>query len=118
MNAIVWIILCLFAAAGLVQCVGWIICNRRKPRCLRRGYHAIPMYDDTEELEAQLRYCLSQIQWSGRSGEMILLVDMGLSEESLEICEEFLQRGGFLYCKSEHLADTIRDLDGLQLMQE
>lgn len=114
MNAILWILLCLVISAGVVQIVAWLICLSKRPKKLRRGYHLIPLYDGPDQLEAQLRYCLSRIQWGGHGGEIILLVDMGLGAESLALCHGLMDQSTMFYCKLEDLIRTIQCLDRLQ----
>lgn len=115
MNAFFWILTCLFTSIGIVQCLGWLICLRRRPKGLRRGYYVIPLYDNPATLEAQLRYGLSQVHWGSGGGEIVLLADMGLGEESLALCETLLKESPGLYrCPADTLSGVIRDLDQLQ----
>ena len=115
MEMTAWIMLCLFASIGIVQCGVWLTEALKKPPKLRRGYHIIPLYDDTEKLEVQLRYGLSQIRRMGTNGEHILLLDMGMSEESQNICSKMILGIGEIYiCGKEELPQTIAHLDKLQ----
>lgn len=115
MQMIAWIMFCLFASIGLVQCGIWLREMIGRPEKLRVGYHVIPMYDDVEKLEIQLRYALSQIRRRGADGGYVLLVDMGLGEESQKICDKLILGAGEVYiCDKSELPEMIEHLDRLQ----
>lgn len=115
MDLFVWIFVSLFASMGVAQAVGWLICTRRNKR-LRRGYHIIPLYNDVETLEAQLRYELSQVRWGYGGNGLLLLVDMGLENEAARLCDRLLKdvQCAFI-CKCDELPETIKRLDNLQI---
>lgn len=110
-----WILFCLFASVGLVQCGYWVLEMVKGPKGFRRGYHLIPLYDEPEKLEAQIRFGLSQIRHDGSDCEHTVLVDMGIGEESQQICDRLTSGlGGVYICGIDELRDTISKLDDLQ----
>lgn len=114
MEMAVWILFCLFSSIGLVQCGIWFrdafVGHMRE----RRSYHVIPLYDDAGSLEQRVRRAVSLARADG-GDEHILLVDMGLGEECVKICEKLLHGiGGVYICALSELEDTIRRLDNLQ----
>lgn len=115
MGMIAWILFCLFFSVGLVQCGFWLVEAFKTSENLRRGYHVIPLYDNADELEAQIRFAMSQLRNAGTDGEFILLADMGLGDECLQICEKLMYGvGGIYICEGKDLETTIRRLDNLQ----
>lgn len=114
MNEFVLILLSLFGSIGLVQCIAWVadLCRKPSPP---RGYHVIPLYDGPAGIEAQLRQDLARLRWWGDNGRIVLLVDMGLGEESLAVCDRFLrQNPGLICCRPGRLDEALRDLEQLQ----
>lgn len=112
MEMTIWILFCLFASIGFVQCGVWLremLCARPKPHA---GYRVIPLYNDAEHLEGRLRYVLSLPR---RDGEYVLLVDMGLSGESQEICNRLIRESCEVYiCDKDELVKTLACLDEIQ----
>lgn len=115
MGMIVWILFCLFSSVGLVQCGFWLAEAFKEHESLHRGYHVIPLYDNADKLEAQIRFGMSQLQSAGLDGEFVLLADMGLGDECRQICENLMRGvGGIYICEGKDLDATIRQLDNLQ----
>lgn len=110
MEMMLWILLCLFASVGIVQCGIWLFEAFKKPCRIRCGYHVIPLWDDPDGLEAQIRLNFSKIRQHG--GEIILLADMGLGEECREICERLLWELDCVYiCDINELPGVIKSLE-------
>lgn len=105
------VLLFLFAAIGLSQCVGWLIARRKPGRGLRRGYHIAPLYG-ADSIEAQTRHSLSRIRWGLGSGETVVLVGMERSPEGSELCLR-LQRQlpGLYFCSLEELPAVLAALE-------
>ena len=113
MDIMLWITVCLFACIGVVYTATWFLSRRRPPNGVRRVYHVIPLYDAPEQMEAQLRYSMSRIRWGG-TGEIVMLLDMGLGDESMAICESMICAQGLMYCREDNFCETLRRLDELQ----
>ena len=114
----IWILFCFFASIGLVQCGIWVADSFKSTKNPRRCYYVIPLYDNAEKLEAQIRYSLSQIRWIGLGGGFIVFVDMGLGEESRKICNRLLaDTTGIYICAKAELTDALTRLDELQMEQ-
>lgn len=115
MNEIMWILACLFISVGIVQCIIWAAQLWRYPRNSCHGYYVIPVYDKPELLEEHLRSEIKYIQWNRRRDDIVLLVDMGLREESRQICSLLLRELPYLYCcPAGNLDSVLRELDTLQ----
>lgn len=115
MSNILWIIFGLLAVVGLAQCVGWLLSLRARPKGMPCCYHVILLHDDPSGIEAQLRYGVSNLRWGGAGGQIALLVDMGLGEQSLAVCERFMRDfPGLICCEPQQLAAALGDLDELQ----
>lgn len=113
MEMSMWILFCFFASVGFVQCAFWLIASIKKREKQPRGYHLIPMYDDAERLESQIRHAFSLLR---NDGEHVLLVDMGLSEELQQMCNNLtLGCGGIYICAKDDIGSAIQSLDDLQL---
>lgn len=111
MNEFVWLALCLFSAIGLVQCVSWLVSLRARPGGATCGCHVVPLYDNPAQIEQRLRGALSRLQWAG-GNQTVLLADMGLSGESLAVCDRFIrQNPGLMLCRADELGVAIRDLE-------
>ncbi len=112
MGMALWILFCLFSSIGLVQCAFWVLEALKKPEKICRGYHVIPLCNDPEKIEAQIRFGLARIRLSGLDGESVLLVDMGICEECREICAK-LTNGicGVYICEADKLCETIAGLN-------
>lgn len=112
MEMALWILFCFFASVGLVQCGYWFSEMLKHPRDFRCGYHLIQLYNEPEQIEMRLRYALSQIRRDSRDYGQVLLVDMGLGEECLQICEKLtLGIGGVYICKPHEIVDMLTNAD-------
>lgn len=101
----------LFAAIGITQCLNWLIYLCRRLKICRDGWYVIPVYDTPAEIEACLRSSLALLRWNGTSMHTVLLLDMGLGEESLAICERFIrQNPGLILCDREQVGTMIEKL--------
>lgn len=115
MEMMLWILFCLFASVGLVQCGFWLTEALKRPGAFRRGYHLIPLYDEPGQLEAQLRSLLSRIRRDNCGCEQIIMVDMGLGEECQKICDKLtLGISGMYICEPGAVVETMTKLDNLQ----
>lgn len=112
MNTVIWIVLCMLAATGLVQICGWLYCVSLKPRRYNRGYYLLPLPREPDALEEQLRYCLARRRWGGTRGDCLLLLDCGLNEEGRVICDKLLDGAyGVYLCNTDGLAATIEGFE-------
>lgn len=117
MNEIIGIFLCLFAAVGLAQCVCWLIA-RFRPQEAPRVYQIIPLYDDPAQIEVRLRFGINQLEWNC-TGDRVILVDMGLGEESRTVCDRFLRRyPGIVLCSPDEVGLMLYHTGQLQEAQE
>ena len=116
MNITLWIVVCLFAAMGFVQAVGWIACQLAKPKGQPKGYYIISLPTEHAALEHQLRYGLMCRRWSVPSqNAYIILLDNGLDEEGQAICRLMVEDVyGVFICTPESLGRTLSKFDNLQ----
>lgn len=113
MDMLAWILLCLFASIGIVQCCVWLTGARKASDRLWRGYYVVPLCGDCEKLEAEIRQAASQIRWSCSGCEPVLLVETGLCEEAQTICRAMAaETGCAVVCTREELAEALGMQDG------
>lgn len=112
MEMALWIIFCFFASIGLVQCIFWLAETFRHPGEFKCGYYLMPLYDEPEQLEARLRCALSGLRSDSRGCDQVILVDMGLGEECINICEKLtLGIGGVYICDPHEITDILTGTD-------
>jgi len=112
MEMMMWIFLCLFASVGIVQCGMWFWQSFKKPTDVLRGYRVIPLKNEPDCLEAQIRMSFSS-DWRD-SGDVVLFVDMGLEEECRQICEHLINEiGGACICEISDVPAMIKRLEYL-----
>lgn len=110
MDMALWILFCLFASVGLVQCGYWVAEIFKRPQGFRHGYHLVQLYDEPDSIEMHMRYALSQIRRDSSDHEQVILVDMGLGEECQKICENLTSgMGGIYICEPHEIAGIITD---------
>lgn len=110
-----WTICGIFAIIGLCQCLDWLLHLRLKPKEIPCCYYVILLHDDPAGIEAQLRYGVSRLRWGSAGGQIALLVNMGLSEQSIAVCSRFMRDyPGLICCEPDRLVEALKDLDELQ----
>ena len=110
MHIVLWILLCFFVSIGAVQALAWIICGLGRPKKgPGRAYQVIPLENDPELLEEQLRYEMHLLRWGAPfRHEVLILLDTGLDEESKEICRNLLNgMSAVIVCSPQELAKLI-----------
>ncbi|MGI6402716.1 MAG: hypothetical protein ACOX0K_00540 [Oscillospiraceae bacterium] len=104
MNAIIVVIICLLASVGIVQALSWLIMGlAHNPEW--GTMQVVPLRNDPNELEAQLRYELFLLRWSTNPRpQHLILLDTGLDEEGQNICRRLLSGvGGINICSPDDL---------------
>jgi hypothetical protein len=112
-DKIIWIVTSTLACIGLVVMAGDFLFVRRSRKLKRSNYRLITLYDDPVMVEQLLNQCLLRLGWQGSDGA-ILLVDMGMGEQSLAACTRAMKEMyGVFLCRAEELPHTLRHLDAL-----
>jgi hypothetical protein len=112
-DKIIWIITSTLACIGLAVMAGDFLFVRRSRKLKRSHYRLITLYDDAALVEQILNQCLLRQSWHGPEGA-ILLVDMGMGEQSLAACNTAMKEMyGVFLCRAEELPQTLRHLDEL-----
>lgn len=116
MGMAAWILFCMFASIGLVQCGFWLadaFGGRDRTQPL---YHVIPVYDEPEQVEARVRSSLASLRKHRTAGEAVLIVDMGLKGECRQICDRLACEDlGAYICEKERLAAVIEEFENQRL---
>ncbi len=119
MEMALWILFSLFCSVGIVRCGYWLFETLNLPGYQRCGYCVVPLYDDPERLEAQVRLAVEKYKNGGYCSEPVLLADMGLGDECKRICESLCEEMGVLYiCEESELGGVIRQLDGELILRD
>jgi hypothetical protein len=112
-DKIIWIVTSTLACIGIAVMAGDFLFVRRSRKLSRGNYRLITLYDDPIQVEQILNQYLLRLAWHGPEGA-ILLVDMGMGEQSLAACDRAMKEmfGAFL-CRVDELPQTLRHLDTL-----
>jgi len=111
MNAIIVVIICLLASVGIVQALSWLIMGlAHNPEW--SAIQVVPLRNDPDELEAQLRYELFMLRWStSPRPQYLIFLDTGLDEEGQTICDRLLSGvGGVNICSPDELPKLALNL--------
>ncbi|MCL2088821.1 MAG: glycosyltransferase family 2 protein [Oscillospiraceae bacterium] len=82
------------AVIGLAEIIGFI---ERKLMCCkteRELVSVIPLRGRVENVEQMLRDALTQLRWQGCSSTKIIVIDLGIDDETKEICRLFADESG------------------------
>ena len=105
---ILFIVVLFLSVIGFTEVIRYITYILLVPKCSRRGLMLLPLkYDDAE---IRLRAAVEKMNLFGHGCyNKVIAVDCGMSQETLEICEEFIATVDVIkLIKSSELNDYIK----------
>ena len=108
MDLLGYIVLTIFCFIGLLESVKFISLKLIQPKTKYKHMLLYPVKDGIEDIEMVIRFLHNQSKWDCYEGDTVLVLDLGLDEESRRIAKVLaFELDGIEYCTPDNLMDKI-----------
>lgn len=108
MELIGYILLTIFSFIGLLQTAKYLCVTLTKPKTKYNHMLLYPVKDGIKDIEMVIRFLHNQTKWDCYDGDTVLVLDLGLDEESRRIAKVLsLELDTIIYCTPEDVLEKI-----------
>lgn len=108
MELLGYIVITIFCFIGLLESIKLLSLKLTQPKAKYKHMLLYPVKDGIEDIEMIIRFIHNQSKWDCYEGDTVLVLDLGLDEESRRIAKVLsYELDGIVYCTPENLMDKI-----------